>query len=226
MGYIYGIYYNGLPVYVGQTIKSIEDRWLEHKRTGLRTTGPNLGFAIHAVMRKYGVQNFSIQLIESIIDNNNLNDREKFWIKELHTHISEQGYNLTWGGEFRPDYITVPCYQYNLKGEFLQAYHSIEDAARAVDGNHSNIIKVLQGDLNSAYGFRWSYKQLDCLEPLSSNFTGSAKLINQYALDGTFIRQFNSTKEAARYLEVSQGNISSAANGKRKTAYGYIWRFA
>jgi len=61
-------------------------------------------------MRKYGVNNFSIELIEDVNDNQLLNEKEKYWIKQLHTHISEQGYNLTWGGEYRPDYVKTKCY--------------------------------------------------------------------------------------------------------------------
>ena len=224
LGKIYKIIFNNSPVYVGQTIKNLQERWNEHRSTGLRTSGERLGFAIHAAMRKYGVDNFSISLIEEV-EENLLNEREKFWIKKLHTHISENGYNLTWGGEYRPDYIKTKCYQYNLEGNFLKEFPSITEAARIIDGNHENILKVMQGKLRIAYGFRWSYLKLDKLEPLPNNYTGSSKIVYQYDLNYNLIRQFNSTKEAARYLNKSQGNISSAANGQRKTAYGFIWSY-
>lgn len=76
-----------------------------------------------------------------------------------------------------------------------------------------------------AYGFRWSYEKLDKLPDLENNYTGVKKAVYQYDLNGNFIREFASIKEAGRILKHSQSNISSAANGKRKTAYGYKWSF-
>ena len=223
MGYIYKITFNNQPVYIGQTIKQIEERWLEHQNTAFRKN-KNKGYAIHAAIRKYGIQNFQIFKIEEI-DNSLLNEREKFWIKKLHTHITEQGYNLTWGGEQCSDNLKVCCYQYDIDGNFIQNFLSIADAARFVNGAHSNIIKVMQGKLNIAYGYRWSYIQTDKLEKIMTNHTGASKKIYQYDLNYNFIKNYSSSKEAARALGKSQGNISLAANGKRKTAYGFIWSY-
>ena len=46
-----------------------------------------------------------------------------------------------------------------------------------------------------------------------------------YTLDGVFIRQFNSLKEAKIFLNkpVTEAHISQCCNGIRKTAYGYKW---
>jgi hypothetical protein len=37
------------------------------------------------------------------------------------------------------------------------------------------------------------------------------------------IRTFESAQAAAKFLNKSMGNISEAARGKRKSAYGYFW---
>lgn len=221
MGFIYGIRKNDQIKYIGQTTKTIEERWKEHIQTALRD-GRNNGFAIHAAIRKYGISNFSIVEIEEV-PNNLLNEREKYWISIYNTF--KNGYNLTLGGESCPESIKKKCYQYDLDGKFLKEFESVCAAARAINKNHSNIIKVLQGTLHSAYGFRWSYKKVKQLPKIKNNYTGAEKKIAQYDLNNNYIRSFSSTKEAARFLNKSQGNISSAANGKRKTAYGYIWKF-
>jgi hypothetical protein len=39
------------------------------------------------------------------------------------------------------------------------------------------------------------------------------------------IARFRSINEAERVTEISQSSISKAANGKRMTAGGFIWRF-
>ena len=52
--------------------------------------------------------------------------------------------------------------------------------------------------------------------------------INQYDLEGNFIKQFNSLTEAATAYGITSSNISVAAQHKynRKTAGGYIWKYA
>lgn len=52
-----------------------------------------------------------------------------------------------------------------------------------------------------------------------------SKVVLQYSLDGTFIKEYPSTKEVERKFRFDQGNISACCLGKYKTAYGYIWRF-
>lgn len=61
MGYIYKITNNiNGKIYIGQTIGAIEKRFAEHKnaaKNGCR-------YALHRVIRKYGIENFSIEEIE------------------------------------------------------------------------------------------------------------------------------------------------------------------
>ena len=52
-----------------------------------------------------------------------------------------------------------------------------------------------------------------------------SKQINQYSLDGNFIRSFISAMKIQRELGYNQQDISQCCLGKRKTAYGFIWRF-
>lgn len=49
-------------------------------------------------MNKYGIINFKIDIIESNIRLEDINDREQYWIKFYNT-LAPSGYNLTIGGE-------------------------------------------------------------------------------------------------------------------------------
>ena len=44
--------------------------------------------------------------------------------------------------------------------------------------------------------------------------------------NGSFIREFSSSHEAAREMNIIQTNICKCANGKRKSAGGYVWKYA
>lgn len=61
--------------YVGKTYLTIEQRWLMHKKDSYRKAYENR--PLYNAMRKYGIKNFSISLIEEC---ENIEEREKFWI--------------------------------------------------------------------------------------------------------------------------------------------------
>lgn len=72
--------------YVGKTVKSIQERYQKHLYNH-KTQNTYL----YKAMRKYGVENFSIDIIE---ETPFLDEREIFWIETLNPE-----YNMTKGGE-------------------------------------------------------------------------------------------------------------------------------
>lgn len=54
----------------------------------------------------------------------------------------------------------------------------------------------------------------------------NSRAINQYTLDGIFIKRWSAAKEAARELGLSQGNISSCCIGTYKTTGGFTFKYA
>lgn len=52
------------------------------------------------------------------------------------------------------------------------------------------------------------------------------KMIEQHTLDGTHICTWFSLSGIEKEFGYSPGNISSCCNGRYKTAYGYIWKYA
>ena len=55
-----------------------------------------------------------------------------------------------------------------------------------------------------------------------SNYTGSSKPIAQYDLKGNLLNIYPSVKDAAKKINYSQGTLAMAAEGKRKTAKGFV----
>ena len=52
------------------------------------------------------------------------------------------------------------------------------------------------------------------------------KKVSQFALDGSFISKYYSIGEAGKQTATSPSNIGMVANGKRKSAGGYLWKFS
>ena len=53
----------------------------------------------------------------------------------------------------------------------------------------------------------------------------TSKTVGQYTREGKLIKVWKSTHEVERQLGFSKGNISEAARGQLKTAYGYVWKY-
>lgn len=53
-----------------------------------------------------------------------------------------------------------------------------------------------------------------------------AKKVNQYDKSGNFVQTFSSCVEASKKIKASNFNISACCRGIRKTAGGYIWKYA
>ena len=77
-------------LYVGQTKFSVEKRFKEHAKADS---------LIGRAIRKYGIENFKLEIIEICKTFTELNEREIFWIKELNCKVPN-GYNISDGGAF------------------------------------------------------------------------------------------------------------------------------
>jgi hypothetical protein len=91
------------------------------------------------------------------------------------------------------------------------------------DGNKLN---------NSLSNLEWCSYSYNNKHAYDNNLTTSrAKKIEMLSINNKKLKTFNSTVEAEQFLQKNgflkahNTNISSVALGKRKTAYGYKWRY-
>ena len=98
-------------IYIGQTKQPIEKRFLQHSKAN-----SPLGQA----MRDCGLENFTIEVIERY--QNELNEREKFWIKVLKSK-SPNGYNQNNGGSgVRVPSNVIPFRDVARLGDVIREY--------------------------------------------------------------------------------------------------------
>ena len=83
-------------IYVGQSIDIIE-RWKQHGYKAFNSNEKAYSSAIHMAFRKYGIENFELEILEEC-EIKNLDEREQYWIKELNS-MSPNGYNILPGGQ-------------------------------------------------------------------------------------------------------------------------------
>ncbi len=86
--------HNGMK-YVGQTTLSLQERFKAHCTDAKKEK--NRDRKLYHDMNEYGFNSFVIEEIETVESNEQLDNREMFWIEELHTFSI--GYNETKGGK-------------------------------------------------------------------------------------------------------------------------------
>ena len=95
MAYIYKIVNQiNNKVYIGKTLRTVEERWKEHSKDYMRRDYENR--PLYNAMKKYGIENFSIEQVEEC-DYEIVNEREKYWIEKFGSF--KYGYNATIGGD-------------------------------------------------------------------------------------------------------------------------------
>ena len=161
-------------------------------------------------MRKYGIEHFHIELIE---ETNNPEEREKYWIEQYRSF--KYGYNATLGGDGKP-YL-----DYDILVEAYNKTQNLNEVSRLYNCDSGNLAQYLK---KTGYTIKSGAE-------VSKQVNGH--IINQYDKNNNYIKTFSSAKSAAREVSKETTNLSGAVShimavckGKRKTAYGYIWRFA
>ena len=209
MAYIYQITnkLNG-KIYIGKTERSVQERWKEHCRDYLKEHCEIR--PLYRAMKKYGVENFFIEVIE---ETDSPEEREAFWIQQKGSFKS--GYNATLGGDGKR-YV-----DYDLVIATYKEVQNIAETSRILNLDKDTVSKILHSN----------HIEIMSNERVVQRVLG--KIINQYDKQGNYIQSFPSVKAAAEALgkitSTSNGatsHISDVCRGKRKTAYGYIWKFA
>lgn len=97
-GYIYKItnIIDG-KFYIGKTHYDVPKRIYAHIWTSLNRDDRNS--RIHNAIRKYGQENFIVDIIDEADSSEELNAKEIYWIKTLNAQDPKIGYNIAKGGE-------------------------------------------------------------------------------------------------------------------------------
>ena len=88
--------------YIGQTRRTLEERWKEHVKSSHQPSRHKQCPYLYAAMNFHGIENFTVETIEHADSQEELDERETFWIAELDTTNRDHGYNISFGG-------SAPC---------------------------------------------------------------------------------------------------------------------
>ena len=127
---------------------------------------------------------------------------------------------------FEPDKTTSKkVFQYDVNGIFIKEWGSIRNASKSLNINAPNISSVCTGHIKTAGGFIWKYSNNNDLSFNMSSDKTALKKVFQYDLKGNFIKEWESSSEASRELNINALIIPRVCRGKSKTAGGFIWKY-
>lgn len=209
MAYIYKITNQiNNKVYIGKTEDTIEKRFKEHCKASTKTKEKHR--PLYAAMKKYGVENFTVELIEKVKLEDSLEERECYWIDYFNSF--KEGYNATRGGDGRhyADYELI----FNLYSKENKTCNEIHEITKYD-------IATIRRALNH-YGIDKEQRISDGYE--KERQKKQRKVAKLDLKTEEIIEVYNSISEAERCNGNSR-HISSVCNGKRKTCKGYKWKF-
>ena len=206
MGYIYCITNQiNNKQYIGKTLSTVEKRFKEHCRDCKKDKLCNR--PLYSAMRKYGIENFSVETLEEVNNPSDLAIREQFWISKRKTY-GKTGYNATIGGDGK-SYLNYDL----IKEEFFLGVNIKEIASKY------NIDSKTVRKIRKLYNIPIIYK---------------GRKVYQYNKNNELIKIHNSIRQAFKdilrdnpILSNSSGHrhIIECCQGKIKTAYGYVWKY-
>ena len=199
--------------YIGQTIRGIEKRRQEHLKAARNNNCRTYRCVFHNAIRKYGEDAFDWTVLEADIHTyDELNEAEKYWIKEKNARVKDGGYNMNAGGNGSPDH----------RKEFVRwnkgktGCYTEEARRRMSEGRRGIPVSEEQRKKISATltGRRLSEDRI------RHAADSHKKPILIFDNDGNFVGEFSSVSAAADYIGISVSNVSMVLTGKTKSAGG------
>lgn len=204
--------------YIGLTIRSPQMRWSEHVYRSKHIT--NESQTICKAIHKYGVNNFSFEVIEDNITDCDLQEREKYYISLFNTY--HNGYNETPGGDGGCNLQTgISVCQWTLNGDFVKQWRTAQSVEDELGWAHEDLLRCCRGERISSHGYLWSFSPNE--KPIK-RLNKIHKPVCQLDDDLNIIQVFNTVKEAANAVSIADSNISRACR-RHIRAGGYYWEY-
>lgn len=210
--------------YIGLTTQEVQKRWEQHCFAAFNKEHPDYNVPFKKAIRKYGKDNFTIEIIDEASNLKDLKRLEQYWISYYNTYVGWencQGYNATIGGDAPTSPTKKICKVNIITGEVEEEFNSIKQAESKYSRGIFEIAhNVVLGQ--KPKGYTWIFKDelnkwdRDLLLIKYSAFC-------QLTPSGELIKIWLNQDEAASTVGTSQGNIWSCLNNQRKSAASFQW---
>ena len=205
--------------YIGKT-NNFKKRKREHCRYDIDN-----GLYFHKALKRYGESNFKWEIIDYADTLEDINNLEKYYIEKYNTY-KPNGYNLTKGGDGGSMWNAKPIACLTLNGDFVCKYDSAGEAEKIGGFCNSTVLLNCKGKNHSHKGHMFMFYD-DYLKFGAKKYikpeSECMRQIIQCDIEGNFINEFKSVKEASEKTGASRTTISGVLSKTYKSAGGYIF---
>ena len=182
------------------------------------------GKLLKAAIKKHGKEKFRRKIIDIAFNQEELNSLEYYYTKVFNSVDNDQWYNLHYGGEvgYKMHYnLSEEGRKNQLKHHPWKGKHHTEETKEKMrkaaklreenkKKNNYQVSEETRKKLSQAGKGRESKKK---------------KKVNQYDMDGTYIKTWDCPIDAANELNIDLCTLRLAASGKYKSAGGFQWKY-
>lgn len=197
------------------------------------------GLDLIKAVEKYGKENFKREILE-ICKKEELDEKEKYWIKKYDAYNSRDFYNLTEGGQKGDGWRAAHRWAQNNPEEAKKIYKKMIEGNKKWQEEHpeevqESIKKMIEGSK------KWRKEHPEELKEIVKNLNNGKeqwqkehpeehqKQVDAWRKSGSDANSqqikclttgeiFSSQSEAARHYNIQQANISKCLKGERKSA--------
>lgn len=208
-------------IYIGQSIDP-KKRFREHKNAAFNSNNTDYDLPIHRAIRKYGLDNFDIVILE-FCSKNQADEREKYWIQFYNSY--NKGYNATNGGQDGGGYNGKEVLVYDLDGNFITSYVNAKEAAKTLGVSYSVVQQVLHAERPTCKQVQLKYADDDKIITKFKSRQGGKISIYQLDINSNIIQEWDSAADASKALGIDSSSITKCLKDKAKTCGGFKWKY-
>ena len=193
-------------VYIGQTIRTLQQRFNRHINDAMNN---NLNTHFARAIRKYGPENFAIEIIDTATSQDELTQKEQYWIG-YYNSINE-GYNET-DSQFKCGGNT---YQSKSEEELKAISKKLSESKTGVLNPNARKIKCKNINTKEEYHFDTLAECQRFFNESNHQFVSRRCLHKVKDLQTNEEKTFNSYADAERYFNVPLTSFRKCAAAKR-----------
>lgn len=223
--------------YVGITHNTIEHRFEEHLQKSRCKNGT---WILHRALRKYGQENFKIELLEDNIDKQQIGDKETYYINLYDTY--NNGYNMTLGGAGTSGYKHPKGFvkTYIDKIITLERNAKISQSlkGKSFTQSHKTNLSISMKEFHKTHdnSFKGKHHTQHTKDLIGAKNTKHQVLMLD-KLTNEVLQEFDNAMKAAKWIIKSQSRATKADTIRGaivrhcmgiadcQTAYGYKWQY-
>ena len=223
--------------YVGITHNTIEHRFQEHLA---KSRCKNSDWKLHRAIRKYGQDNFKLELLEDNVSKENIEERENYYIN-LYDSLNH-GYNMTVGG------AGISGYKFTKEQSIARVKKiitpernaKISEAlkGRPFDEEHKKKLSASMKEFHKTHDNSFKGKQhtQETKDKIGSKNT-KHKVLMLDKITEEVIKEFDNSKKAGIWIVETQNRTTKPDTVRGaivrhcmgiadcQTAYGYKWKW-